>query len=63
MAEETHFLDKLGGNRAVAEKLDLAPNVVANWRERGIPWKRRHIIAQLAAECRVPLPHDFWEAA
>lgn len=62
MAKE-HLLDKLGGNKAVAEAFGLAPNVVANWKERGIPWKRKHLIAQLAAKSKVPLPADFWEAA
>lgn len=56
---EQHLLDKLGGNKVVAEALSLAPNVVANWRDRGIPWRRRHIIARLAAEKQIELPADF----
>ena len=63
MPEKQHFLDQLGGNKAVAEALDVAPNVVANWKDRGIPWKRRHVIAQIAAKHKIPLPADFWEAA
>jgi uncharacterized protein YjcR len=63
MSDKPHFLDQLGGNKVIAEALAVAPNVVANWKERGIPWKRRHVIAQIAAKRRVPLPENFWEAA
>lgn len=59
---ENDLIEALGGNKAVAEALGTAPNVVANWRqpERTIPWKRRHAIARLAAQQGVPLPVDFW---
>lgn len=57
------LIDQLGGNGAVAEALKAAPNAVANWRTRGIPWKRRHAIARLAADRGVSLPPDYWEAA
>jgi hypothetical protein len=60
---DEHILDKLGGNKAIAEALSLAPNVVANWRKRGIPWPRRHIIARIAEEKKVALPEDFWAEA
>lgn len=62
MASEV--IDALGGNKAVAEALGVAPNVVANWRlpDRDIPWKRRHVIAELAAAQSVKLPKDFWAA-
>lgn len=58
----THLIDALGGNQAVAEALGVSSNAVANWKmpERGIPWKRRHIIARMAAERGVTLPEDFW---
>jgi len=55
-----HLIDALGGNKVVAEALGLSPNVVHNWRTREIPWKRRHIIARLAAERGVSLPESFW---
>lgn len=57
------IIEALGGNRAVAEALGVAPNVVANWHRRNIPWPRRQAIARLAAERGVVLPANFWEAA
>lgn len=59
---ESELIKALGGNRAVAEALGTAPNVVANWQQpnRSIPWKRRHAIARIAAERGVPLPENFW---
>ena len=50
----------LGGNQAVADALGVAPNAVANWHTRGIPWKRRHAIARMAADRGLTLPADFW---
>lgn len=55
-----HLIDELGGNMALADKLDLTPNAVSNWRTRGIPWRLRPTIAKLAAERGVTLPSDFW---
>lgn len=57
------LIDSLGGNSAVATSLDCAPNVVANWRDRGIPWPRRAAIAKLADDNDVRLPDDFWGVA
>lgn len=59
---ESELIGALGGNKAVAEALGIAPNVVANWQHdgRSIPWKRRHAIARIAAERGVPLPEGFW---
>jgi len=56
------IIDALGGTKALAEALGVSANVVGNWRlpDRGIPWKRRHAIARLAAERGVRLPDDFW---
>ena len=62
---ETELIKALGGNKAVADALGTAPNVVANWQHEGrsIPWKRRHEIARIAADRGVALPVDFWGAA
>lgn len=59
----TELIDALGGNRAVADALGVAPNVVANWRNRNIPWQRRHQIARLAETKGIDLPRDFLGAA
>jgi len=57
-----HLLDKLGGNKAVADALKTSPGAVANWRlpNRAIPWKHRPTLARIAAERGVTLPGDFW---
>lgn len=54
------LIDELGGNIALAEIMGCTPNAVSNWRSRGIPWKKRPIIARLAAERGVSLPLGFW---
>lgn len=56
-----HLIDRLGGNKAVADALGTTINVVANWRTREIPWKRRPAIARLASSQAVALPVDFWD--
>jgi DNA-binding transcriptional regulator YdaS (Cro superfamily) len=60
-----HIIDKLGGNKAVADALGIKANVVANWRlaDRQIPWRHRPALARLAVERAVSLPEDFWEGA
>jgi hypothetical protein len=57
------LITDLGGTKAVADALGVNSNVVANWRARGIPWRRRHAIARLAAQLGKPLPQSFWETA
>lgn len=58
------FIEKLGGNKAVAELLGKSPGAVAMWRLRNcIPWKYRPALARIAAERAIPLPEDFWEEA
>jgi hypothetical protein len=57
------LIDALGGNTALAKALNLTPNAVSNWRNRGIPWKLRPQIARMANEKAVPLPSDFWGEA
>lgn len=57
------IITELGGTKLVADALGVQTNVVANWRVRGIPWKRRHAVARLAADLGKPLPSSFWEVA
>lgn len=61
----TDLITALGGPNSVAEALGVKPNVVANWRLEGrsIPWKRRHVLARIAAERGIPLPEGFWADA
>ncbi len=57
------LIDQLGGNRVLAEKLQVTPNAVSNWRDRGIPWRLRPAIARMAVEGGIALPTDFWGEA
>ena len=56
---KTAIIDDLGGNGAVAKALSVAPNVVANWKSRGIPLRERFRIAELARVQNVTLPVGF----
>lgn len=60
---QEHIIDRLGGNKAVADALGVKPNAVANWRLEGrqIPWRHRPALARLAVERAIPLPESFWE--
>ncbi len=49
----------LGDNAAVADALGLSRSTTANWKERGIPWKMRAKVKELARRKRVSLPADF----
>jgi hypothetical protein len=53
------LIDELGGFRALAEKLDVTPNLVWNWQERGISWQWRAQVAAVAKKARVAVPADF----
>lgn len=57
MAKE--LIDALGGTAKVAEITGQSGNTVSNWKERGVPWKWRPMLAQLAAKSKVELPSDF----
>ena len=35
------------------------PEQVKKWRQRGIPWRLRAIVADMAKRKRLPLPPDF----
>lgn len=57
------LIQKLGGNKAVAEALAVDRSAVGNWllNGRDIPWRHKPAIARLAAEKAVSLPASFWE--
>lgn len=57
------FIDALGGIAEIAGLLNLSPSRVGNWRARGVPWRFRYRIAELAAERGINLPDKFLEAA
>ena len=53
------LIDRLGGTASVANRLGIADNRVANWRERGIAWRWRHQINLIAQQEGVEVPVDF----
>ena len=57
------LIDALGGAPKVAKELNLTTSRVGNWTVRGIPWRYRPAIAQLAKKQSVKLPPDFLHEA
>lgn len=57
------IIDSLGGYTEVAKALGLETKVVWNWRTRGIPWRYRFRVAQLASDMgkEKALPANFLE--
>ena len=53
------LIDKLGGTGAVAAHLLVEPNVVANWRERGVSWRWRPQMSTWAKTQGIELPENF----
>jgi hypothetical protein len=53
------FIDNLGGTKEVAKLTSQLQSTVANWRMRGIPWRWRGNLANIAATKSVPLPPNF----
>lgn len=56
---DAELIKALGGTAALAAVLGLRLNHVSNWHKRGIPWRFRYEIAQMAAGRGVPLPPGF----
>lgn len=57
------LIDSLGGTGAVSDHLGVASNAVSNWTKRGVPWRFRPAVAQLAKQKRQPLPDGFLDPA
>lgn len=53
------LIDRLGGTASVANRLGVADNTVANWRERGISWRWRAQLSLIAGQEGVEVPPDF----
>lgn len=54
------LLKALGGIEGVAEALDRTPRAVKGWWYRGIPWKDRATVADLAKKKRIATPTNFF---
>lgn len=61
MNPHEHLIDRLGGTRAVADALGQNLSTVSMWRVRGVPWRFRPAVANLAKRQKVPLPKAFLE--
>jgi hypothetical protein len=58
--EHKKLIDELGGSTAVSRDLGAeTPQVVSNWRRRGVPWRWRVKVAALAKKKRVKVPAGF----
>lgn len=57
------FIEQLGGTGAVATELRQNDSTVSMWRVRGIPWRWRPTIAELAKRRGVDVPSGFLEPA
>ena len=54
------LIEALGGPTAVANALGIKNSaVVGNWKKRGVSWKWRAAIAELARQKAVPVPPNF----
>jgi hypothetical protein len=53
------LIKMLGGPSAVASELDVLQSAVSNWSKRGVPWSKRHFLADLARKKRIKLPDNF----
>jgi hypothetical protein len=53
------LIQSLGGYIELSKTLDLPPNLVWNWQERGISWQWRAQVAAVAKKARVAVPADF----
>ena len=61
MEQHSRLIDQLGGTGALCRALGLKHNTIAGWRERGISWRWRPKIAEMARKARLKLPKDFLE--
>ena len=50
------ILDRIGGTTDIAESLGVPSQAVSTWKKRGIPWKYRTAIVEMAT---FKIPADF----
>lgn len=53
------IIAKLGNTRAVAQSLGVDDRLVSNWKTRGIPWRWRQQIKDMARRKKLSLPTEF----
>lgn len=53
------LIKALGGSGKVSKAIGLNQSTVSMWRERGIAWRYRPLIADMARKAKVKLPDGF----
>lgn len=53
------YIIALGDTGTLAADLGVVPQAVSNWKKRGIPWRMRPVVQNLARRKRIKLPADF----
>lgn len=57
--EHAKLVDALGGAAKIARTIgDEAVNV-RQWKRQGVPWRWRHLVANLASARGITVPRDF----
>ena len=57
------LIKALGGSAEVAKATGQLQSTVSMWRTRGVSWRFRPTIAELARKAKVQLPEGFLEPA
>jgi hypothetical protein len=55
------LIKALGGSGKVSKAIGLNQSTVSMWRERGIAWRYRPLIADMARKAKVKLPDGFFD--
>jgi hypothetical protein len=63
--DHIELIDSLGGPKCPSDSLrrrsrvHITPQAISLWKRRGVAWKHRQVIAEMARENGLPLPHNF----
>lgn len=56
---DANVIDLLGGATHLAPALERSVSAVQNWKVRGIPWRFRLQVANIAKRKKIALPDTF----
>lgn len=56
---DSDIINKLGGVANLARRLSVSPSTAGNWPSRGIPWRHRTTVAEMAVVAGIAIPADF----